>query len=170
MIMPIFDIPDKLLSGRRAIEGIKGIKIIEDWSWYDEKNLWVLKCVITIKDIHPLVPNKTSWYILCDPSYPEGNIEFYPAKYDSITTTFQHQSHNSEGSQELPWCTGNICLHSEFYHIGQLGVTDEPLNDPNLRLKWRFERAQAWLEMAAQNKLIKLGDPYELPDVPFRRY
>lgn len=162
----IRDIPEGLLFGRRAIDGLEGIDVLEDWFWNDNRNSWVLKCAITIESSDLYIPKRTVWYIVADSSYPEGEIVFYPAKNDGIKTTFQHQSHNSEGPPELPWRKGDICLHSVFHHVGQFEITDEPLSDPNRRLKWRFERVQAWLLAAAQNELVKPGDTYELPHVP----
>lgn len=160
------DVPENLLVGRRAIDGLAGIDLLEDWQWNSDQSSWVLKCALTIDSDHPHVPSETTWYVIVDPIYPEGDIEFYPSKIGGITTTFQHQNNNSEGPPDLPWRTGNICLHSEFHHIGQFSITDEPLDDPHLRFKWRFERALAWLMAAAKDELVKPGDPFELPHVP----
>ncbi|BBO86675.1 ThiF family protein (plasmid) [Desulfosarcina ovata subsp. sediminis] len=160
------DVPENLLAGRRAIDGLLGVELLEDWEWFNEKSFWVLKCSLTIDSEHPYVPSKTIWFITVDPIYPEGNIEFYPSKIGGLATTFQHQNNNRDGFPDLPWRTGNICLHSQFHHIGQFCITDEPLDDPHMRIKWRFERALAWLMAAARDELVKSGDPFELPHIP----
>jgi len=162
----MFEVPENLLMGRRAVDGLAGVDLLEDWQWNSWQSSWFLKCALTINSDHRHVPPKSIWYIVADPIYPEGDIEFFPSKIGGITTTFQHQSNNNEGSPDLPWRNGNICLHSELHRVGQLNITDEPLDNPHLRLKWRFERALVWLSAAAKDDLAKLGDPFELPHVP----
>src|SRR5215211_719316 len=39
--------PDELLAGRRALEGLDGVALLEDYRWYelpDDVGVWVLRC------------------------------------------------------------------------------------------------------------------------------
>ena len=151
---------DELLRGRRALEGIAGVAILDDWSWDAPSQKWVLHCRLTIPNGHDIVPSSTDWYVLVDSSYPWGSIKFYPAHDGGLVHTFHHQSHNAVSG--CAWRTGDICVDTTAHHLGRQAYDDEPF-DASARLRWRFERALGWLRDAANDELVRAGEPFELP-------
>lgn len=156
--------PD-LLAARRSLDGVRGLSIEADWSWYDSVDSWVLGCRLSVEATTARIPGSTDWFILVQPAYPYGSIRFLPSKVRSLERTFPHQQHNGPGPPELPWRTGELCLTTPSRALGRLGWGDEP-RDAHARLEWHARRAIAWLEAAAAGILVHAGDPFELPHVP----
>jgi len=160
------ELSSELKNGRRALEELPNIKLLDDWLWDDQKKKWVLHCRLSpdVKQEGP-IPNSTDWYILVDPQYPIGSIKFYPSKSGGIKETYQHQLHNGEGEAKFPWRTGELCLVDPFHILGRPHSQIEPLGG-NDRLKWHFKRALEWLVQASNGNLVDEGEPFELPDYP----
>lgn len=158
--------PEELLAGRRVLEGLDGVALLEDYRWYelpDGGGVWVLRCRLSPEvEAEGLIPATTDWYVLVAPTYPWGAIRFYPAKDGGITQTFHHQNRNDLGDQNLPWRTGDPCLDSTVRALGRSAYDPEPYG-VHERLRWRFERALAWLEAASCGELVLPGEPFELP-------
>lgn len=157
-------IPAALLAGRRAVEEIKGVLLLQDWLWNEQINRWVLYCRLSPNvDPNGPIPPKTDWYIFADPTYPLGNIKFYPAQKEGLDKTFHHQLYNGRLSRNGPWRTGEICLDSTVATLNRHAWTGEPYT-ANERLPYYVRRALSWLEAASSGQLTQLGDPFELPD------
>ncbi len=154
---------EQLLAGRRALDRVPAIEIIEDWTSFGHQ--WALRIRISISVSSALVPALSDWYLLADEDYPQGRILMLPAKTNSIQETFQHQRYNAEGPLSLPWRLGNICLSTNELRSGSLISPVEPW-DARDRLRWSAERGIAWLTDAAMDKLAVPGQPFELPDFP----
>lgn len=156
----------ELLTGRRALEGMQGVMLLNDWTWDASANKWVLHCQLSpsVPDNSP-IPARTNWYVLVDRAYPWGSIKFYPAKASGIVQTFPHQSPNTAGESGVPWRDGDICLDTTVRVLGRHGHDTEP-HGVHERLRWRFQRAIDWLEAASRDELIGNGEPFELPVFP----
>ncbi len=162
------DLPsEELLAGRRALQGLGSVALLEDYRWYELRDdgggAWVLRCRLEprVESKGP-IPDSTDWYVLVDAAYPFGSVRFYPAKDGGIEETFQHQNRNDAGDESLPWRTGDPCLDSTVRALGRSAYDPEPYG-AHERLRWRFERALAWLEAASRRELILPGEPFELP-------
>jgi hypothetical protein len=157
--------PEDLLAGRRALEGLVGVTLLEDYRWHDlpDGGAWVLRCRLSPK-VEPdgPIPAATDWYVLVDPAYPWGPIRFYPAERGGIAQTFQHQNRNDSGDESTPWRTGDPCLDSNVRALGRSAYDPEPYG-VHERLRWRFEQALSWLEAASRKELSLPGEPFELP-------
>ena len=158
--------PEELLAGRRALEGMPGITLIDDYRWHassEDSGAWVLRYRLSL-DIAAdgLIPASTDWYVLVQPAYPWGKIYFYPAADNGLTLTFQHQNRNDPGPSSVPWRTGDICLDTTVRCLGSSALDTEP-SDPDKRLRWRFRRAMEWLKAASFGELVLPGEPFELP-------
>ncbi len=159
-------IPEPLRRGRRALDSLPSVTLIEDWA-QAQSGQWTLEISLDIgakanKDI----PSETRWYVVSSSSYPNGRIEIYPARSGGITTTFLHQSHNSLSREEdRAWTRGNLCLTHPAAGVLRKMSQSEPM-DADTRLRWRIERALEWLELATSGNLSKTGDPYETPPLP----
>lgn len=158
--------PEDLLAGRRALEGLAGVTLLEDYRWHDlgdDGQAWVLRCRLS-PELEPggPIPASTDWYVLVDPAYPWGPIKFYPAKDGGITLTFHHQNRNDPGDDSLPWRAGAPCLDSAVRSLGRSAYDPESYG-VHERLRWRFERALAWLGAASRGELVQPGEPFELP-------
>ncbi|AIC93177.1 ThiF family adenylyltransferase [Shouchella lehensis] len=156
---------DEILAARRMLEELSNVHLIEDFHWNPLINKWVLLCSLRINEeirTYKVVPLETNWYVHVSPSYPLGEIDFFPAKIEGLEGTFPHQEYNGIGSSTL-WNRGKICLVTPNNKFRSRGLDIEPF-DPQYRLTWYFHRALAWLEDAAADKLRSDGDPFELPD------
>jgi ThiF family len=156
----------ELLAARRTLEGLQEMALLRDWTWNECFGKWVLHCRLSL-DISPdgSIPPSTDWYVLVDPSYPWGQIKFYPAKQYGIVQTFPHQNYNGNGRGDVPWRTGDVCLNTNVQVLGRHGYDSEPF-DVHRRLRWYFQRAIDWLCAAARGELVLPGDPFELPQFP----
>ena len=129
----------------------------------DGGQAWVLRCRLS-PEVEPggPIPASTDWFVLVDPAYPWGPIRFYPAKDGGISLTFHHQNRNDSGDDFFPWRTGDPCLDSAVRALGRSAHDPEPYGIHE-RLRWRFERALAWLGAASRGELAQPGEPFELP-------
>lgn len=157
------DPPSQLLNGRRAIENIKEVELIEDFRWNPLLKKWVLFCSINQEESSMHIKEKMNWYILADEDYPNGNIGFYPAIINGLEKTFQHQNYNGMYEDDRPWRKGKLCLDTGIKALGRYGDDNEPKNS-STRLLWHFQRAILWIKLASRNKLVSQGDPFELPE------
>lgn len=158
-------IPRALREGRRALEGMKGVSIVEDFKWDAELQRWILHCRITLDSESEFVPRSTDWYVLVEPSYPWGYIRFYPAKEGGLKHTFPHQQYNEDSSSKYPFRTGFLCLDTSVYVIGRHDYDRQPF-EAHERLRWHMEAAIEWLTDGQEEQLLRSGDHYELPQFP----
>lgn len=161
--------PEELLAARRALDGIKGVVLLQDWQWYDSENEWVLHCQFT-PDMLPTehLPATTEWYITSTSQYPWGAIEIYPSKKNGIAATFPHQAYNGETDSLIPWRKGKLCLDTSIRSLGRIGYDYEPYGIHE-RLAWHVQRALLWLEKASTNQLLEPGDSFEIPEFSIKK-
>lgn len=159
---------EELRAARRALEDVACVDVLRDWVWDRGSGRWALHCRLSPGVAESsLVPRVTDWYVLADVRYPWGEIAFYPAKERGLVTTFPHQDYNGTTVGNSAWCLGKLCLDTSVRVLGRFGDDEEPY-DAHARLKWRFGRALRWLEAASRDALILPGEPFELPQFPFR--
>lgn len=161
---------EELLAARRSLEGLEGLSLMGDWGWREDaagssEGRWVLRCRLSppVDPVGP-VPASTDWYVLVEAAYPWGTVKFYPAEEGGIYQTFPHQNSNRPPMDGRPWRTGDVCLDTQVRVLGRRAYDPEPYGVEE-RLRWRFERALAWLEAASRDELLLPGDPFELPQV-----
>lgn len=156
----------ELLAARRGLDTLRGVVLLSDWAWYESAGKWVLHCRL-LPDVRAAgpIPLATDWYVLVAPAYPWGSIKFFPSKDNGITQTFPHQNYNDNGSKDLPWLSGDLCLNTSVHVLGRYGYDIEPY-DVHKRLLWHFQRALAWLRAASDDALVLAGEPFELPQFP----
>ena len=156
-------IPRDLVNGREALDHIDNFEVLKELQWNSTVAAWVLKVHIKADvAFNDLVPFSSEWFIVIAHEYPFGKIEFFPAKKNSLKTTFPHQALNIETPTEL-WRLGKICLGDRLSSLGDTFFSFEPYGKGE-RLRWNVERAQRWLEKASWNQLLETGDYFELPD------
>ena len=153
--------------GRSALESVRGIRMLGDFVWHEDRAFWALHCRIAA-DVESggLIPRTTDWYIHVRDTHPFGQVIFYPAKVGGVAHTFNHQNHNGAGPDELPWRCGRLCVDTSLRTLGRRSYDVEPF-DPESRLVWNVRRVQEWLHLASRGELVHPGDPFELPDIPF---
>lgn len=158
------NLTDYLRCGRRALVGLDGVDILQDWQWAPDSERFSLKVRLSPKvEEGGTIPPSSEWFITASHAYPAGEIGFYPAKKSGITTTFPHQLDNRIGVDSALWRSGAICQGEAVHVLGRYVDSMEPL-DAERRLCWHTLRALAWLEAAADGTLVLGGDPFELPD------
>ena len=151
---------------RRSLEGVNGVELLRDWQWQESKRMWRLDLRLS-PDLEPTkyVPKVTDWCVFVSPHYPWGDIDFFPFKENSVTVTFQHQNYNWEAKDKNEWRAGKICLDTPVQSLGRYFLDHEPFS-VRKRLLWYVKRALQWLELASNNGLAELGDPFEMPHIP----
>lgn len=155
-------VPPTLSGATERVRGIEGVCLLGTWGWCTEERLWALHCKITIDVPQDCsVPVVTDWYVLVSHLYPDGNIQFFPAKKNGLKGLFPHQYPTSV-SESKPWTGDFLCLEGHLHALDRLGVSTGP-RDWRRRLKWTFERAIKWLQRAAHDDLVRKGDHFELP-------
>lgn len=154
-----------LLNGRRDLEDIDGVTIIEDLTWNEDISKWAIKLGIELKEIpHKERLRYTKWYVHIDNNYPSGRIKFYPAADGGITCTYHHQSFNSYDNGRL-WRNGDLCLDTQLMVLNR-GINQIEPTDGQYRLYWTCLRAVNWLYAAYNKELLYTGDFFELPVFP----
>ena len=156
------NLSESLRIGRRALDGIKCIKIIDDWKWDSKLNKWYIKIEINSNSIG-LIPTNSTWYVVVDDNYPKGTVKIYPDASSDFNVTLEHQSNNGLIEENELWRNGSLCLDSPLKCLGKYDFNSEPLND-DCRILWNVKRAVDWIHAANNNKLVEDGDPFELPD------
>lgn len=156
-------VPANLLAGRKAIDGIEGIEIIDEFKTHVPAGRWVMRLKLNPSELafNDFVPFETEWFVFADPEYPFGDIDFFPSKTDGIDKTFPHQALNLE----LPgddWRMGKICLSEQFAAFGDSFFSAEPYTADE-RLAWHIKRGLGWLQTASRNELLAKGHFFEMP-------
>ena len=156
--------PSEIKTGRRALEGFEGLSILDDWKWFEGWKRWVLHLRIRISVPQgSRIPSETEWHVLAEQEYPLGSIKFFPSKQNSFSETYPHQLYNGPGTNETAWRTGELCLNTQVRKYDR--YEDEPF-EAEERLLWHCRRAVEWLNDAANDRLAKEGEPFELPQFP----
>jgi hypothetical protein len=158
-----------LRKGRRDLEDIPGVKLLEDFVWNDVVKKWAIRVRLTREGPEsPHVPRETDWYIVAANDYPWGKLKFCPAKTDSITATFHHQEYNRPCADDRPWTLGELCLNTTVNILGRHGLEDEPFEASGRhgRIRWHALRALEWLRLTAAGEFAKEGQPFEVPHFP----
>jgi hypothetical protein len=167
IVKPAQEVSEELRTGRRTLEGMSGVEILEDFFWNGSLGKWILHLRLTSENIvdTEYVSATTEWYVLLSPKYPRGKIKLKPAAQNGLVHTFPHQSINLH-TADKKWRDGDLCLDKPESIFGRQAFTNEP-TDADWRLQWHILRALGWLEDAAENRLFKPGDPFELPQFVF---
>ncbi|MCK9150484.1 ThiF family adenylyltransferase [Methanobacterium alcaliphilum] len=152
---------ENLKKGRRALDGEKGITILNDWKYDSNLKKWFIKIKIT-SNSEGVIPDDSNWYVVVDEDYPNGVVKIFPDALSGFKDTLQHQSNNGELECNELWRKGSLCLESHVHGLGRYDFNPEPL-DSDERLLWNVKRAIEWIILANENKLISNGDNFEFP-------
>ncbi len=126
---------------------------------------WCISFDLTVAvELNSHVPSKTSWYAVVSDRYPFGALEIFPAHDNGITATFPHQSINLPLKGKA-WRNGKICVKTRFGVWNRAKYDTEPFRAAE-RLLWYIQRTIEWLLAASSGRLVEIGDPFELPDIP----
>ncbi len=156
---------EALRAGRRALDGVPGVRILRDLLWHEALKLWTLHLRISSDEAaaNAAVSPITEWYVHIDPHYPRGPIEVLPAKLNGLQGTFPHQAENTDADDEHPWQPGALCLATPHRRPFGRFAPGSPPGAASCRLAWYIRRTKDWLHAAATNDLLRRGDAYELP-------
>lgn len=155
-----------LRAARRALDGLSGITLLDEWRWHEGPKRFALRLAIDHEgksDV--LVPRRSEWFVTASASYPRGSIKIFPSASHGLTATFRHQSYNGKPATNKAWRDGDICVRSTVQILGRTGIDGEP-TDAGHRLRWNVQRARTWLSRAADDSIASAGEPFELPTFP----
>jgi hypothetical protein len=156
-----------LRAARRSLDEVTGVTVVGDWWWHEGWQRWALQIRLRPDtESQSDVPMESTWFVLAEQTFPGGMLPFLPAQENGLTVTFRHQRYNGV-ARDAPWRRGEICLEDFRGSLGRAGLEDEP-EAASTRLRWRAERALEWLIAAAEETLVPVGAPFELPDFPER--
>ena len=156
------DLREQLKHARLELDGVHGISQVGEPRSYRDNDVTAFAFVVDIDQDHPHLPRQTAWWLVVDQSFPKGKIVVYPDVHAGIEATFPHQNMNRAGDDKLPWRTGEICLKGPESFLGRGLADPDPVGHTG-RVRWYGERAVEWCRAAASDKLLQLGDPFELP-------
>ena len=111
------------------------------------------------------MPEWSEWHLVVEEDGPALDIHIHPDAEAGIKVQFPHQTHNLEGADGAAWRTGAPCLERPVSAFKREGWSGEP-TDFAERVDWHIGRLLAWIDAAAQDRLIEEGDPIELPVLP----
>ncbi len=154
---------ENLLRGRRRLEEIEEIVILEDWTWDYTSNRFFMRIAISLDKEYPDIPQVSEWYIVSEDSYPFGSLGIYPSTTNSITATFPHMESNHTTEASGLWRSGKLCVEMDVHTLGRNAPIKEP-HTVDERLYWYAQRAVSWLKSVAISRLLQDSDYYELPD------
>lgn len=158
-----------LAQSRLLLETIPGATVLGEWRQVAQAATWMLRLRLELLGAIPTtyVPSATEWELVVDFSADStGNVQLHPVDdAEGITATFPHQMFNGGIHPAWPCRNGHLCTVSGFDRVAanRNAWPDEP-EATIPRICWHVKRATEWLALAAQGKLAKPGDPYELPD------
>ena len=152
-----------LLRGRRRLDEIEELEILDDWTWDQPTNRFYMRIAISLDKAYPDIPQKSEWYIVSEESYPYGSLGVYPSITNSITFTFPHMESNHTKNANGLWRSGKLCVEMDFHGFGRIAPVTEP-HTVDERLFWYVNRAILWLKSVASSSILQTGDFYELPD------
>lgn len=153
----------------RGVHGLRAVAAcaVEDGPKFNEQaKRWVLTITLRRDASAEFVGSATRWCVLLDDTYPFGRVSFYPAAEGGVTATFPHQSRNVPGRDRREWREGRLCLDTPLGGERRVVVVRDPVGDADQRLRWHAVRALEWLHRAANDQLLAVGDPFELPERP----
>lgn len=111
------------------------------------------------------MPEWSEWHLVVAAVGTALDIHIHPDAVKGISGQFQHQAHNSEPTGEVIWRAGAPCLERPISAFHREGWSGEPSEFAD-RVVWYIGRLFAWIDAAAEDRLIGVGDPIELPVLP----
>lgn len=160
--------PPAVARGVRGLRGVAGCVVEGGPILEVDKNQWVVTFSLRRDTGARFIGTTTRWCALIDSAYPFGDVAIHPATAGGLTATFPHQSRNSQSHPPRAWRGGKLCLDSPLGGKRRQTIVRDPVGDADARLQWHVERAQHWLQLAANDQLLAKGDPFELPARPPR--
>lgn len=161
------ELSDALRAARRALDGMACVRDLSSWMLVATgTKRWALRFVVdTALEPTEFVPNPSTWFVVVDDAYPLGSIEVFPAAEGGINATFPHMGRNEPSRSPLPFRTGKLCVTTPDAVFARFGTATEPYNK-YARLAWHVGRTVEWVKAAANDELLRYGDPYEFPVFP----
>ena len=155
-----------MLAGRRALDGVAGIKVVDDWQKAQANGgAWLLRIEIRLQpgEGGGAVPAKTAWYINVDERYPAGMIDFLPAVEGGLPGFHPHQARGfPDISADRPWRNAKICVATTTEN-NLTNTADAEPETAGDRLAFQARRAVEWVRRASLGILLGPGEPFELP-------
>lgn len=108
------------------------------------------------------MPDITHWHLVIAPARHGLLVHFFPDQAAGLAYTHPHQDNNDGLVKDRPWRTGKPCLEVPVSTFSRKHWDEEP-QDIVTRIGWRLHRLLAWIDAAAEQRLLAHGDGFELP-------
>ena len=154
------EVVQRLKIARRELDSLyPAVQMIDDWKYDNANKLWYYHISISVETENRYFPITSQWYVVVEPTYPQGKVKIFPDIDNSITTTLYHQANNYFISKNGLWRSGSLCVD-----VNTLSSHNpEPFSVED-RLLFHVQRAVEWLESAANNRLVSSNELFELPE------
>jgi len=154
------EVVQRLKIARRELDSLyPAVQMIDDWKYDNANKLWYYHISISVETENRYFPITSQWYVVVEPTYPQGKVKIFPDIDNSITTTLYHQANNYFISKNELWRSGSLCVD-----VNTLSSHNpEPFSVED-RLLFHVQRAVEWLESAANNSLVSSDELFELPE------
>lgn len=154
------EVVQRLKIARRELDSLyPAVQMIDGWKYDNANKLWYYHISISVETENRYFPITSQWYVVVEPTYPQGKVKIFPDIDNSITTTLYHQANNYFISKNGLWRSGSLCVD-----VNTLSSHNpEPFSVED-RLLFHVQRAVEWLESAANNRLVSSNELFELPE------
>lgn len=141
------------------------LKLVE--GWIDRSNgVWSFEFRTRLSGLATdHMPEWSNWHLVISVSGITTHIRIYPDEKLGIKAQFPHQALNLAPDDNKIWRTGSPCLERPISTFKREGWTGEP-TELDARIDWHLGRLLAWIDAAAEGRLLATGDPLELPVLP----
>ena len=154
------EVIQRLKLARRELDSLyPAVQMIDDWKYDNANKLWYYHISISVKTENRYFPITSQWYVVVEPTYPQGKVKIFPDIDNSITTTLYHQANNYFISKNGLWRSGSLCVD-----VNTLSSHNPEPFSVEGRMLFHVQRAIEWLKLAANDSLVNRNELFELPE------
>lgn len=154
------EVVQRLNIARRELDSLyPAVQMIDDWKYDNANKLWYYHISISVETENRYFPITSQWYVVVEPTYPQGKVKIFPDIDNSITTTLYHQANNYFISKNGLWRSGSLCVD-----VNTLSSHNPEPFSVEGRMLFHVQRAIEWLKLAANDSLVNRNELFELPE------
>ena len=154
------EVIQRLKIARRELDSLfPAVQMLDDWKYDNSNKLWYYHISISVETENRYFPITSQWYVVVEPTYPQGKVKIFPDIDNSITTTLYHQANNYFISKNGLWRSGSLCVD-----VNTLSSHNPEPFSVEGRMLFHVQRAIEWLKLAANDSLVNRNELFELPE------
>ena len=80
------EVVQRLKIARRELDSLyPAVQMIDDWKYDNANKLWYYHISISVETENRYFPITSQWYVVVEPTYPQGKVKIFPDIDNSIT-------------------------------------------------------------------------------------